>query len=138
MTDKRALDWPTAPNGNGEVPPHLVIMAQNPDVAPHAALVLTGVKDWLESEGHSVDIIAGFQVPLETPDGWISLPCLAHLPNEPPIVFFSHAGPWADHDGDRLLAWATKLRAHTEFSDVTIELLYDTEPPASARQIAAG
>jgi len=124
MADNTPLDWPSTPNANGLVPPLIELLSAPEPLAGHVMLLMNNSAALAKKVGGKLD---GFQIPLQTPFGKISIPGVLKLADNTIVLLFSHQGEWADADLMRLLRWTVALRTHPPTMRLKIEILSDLQ-----------
>lgn len=117
-----AIDWPSKPDKDGRVPPLMEVLASPAPVVQHVSLLMNAAPPLAEKLGGK---IAGFQIPVQTPFGMVSVPGVITLADNTQVLLFSHKGEWTDLDVDRLMRWAVALRANPQTMSLRIEVLSD-------------
>jgi hypothetical protein len=116
------IDWPSKPDKDGRVPPLIELLSAPEPLAGHVMLLMNKAAELAKTLNGKPD---GFQIPVQTPFGLVSVPGVIKLADNTLILLYSHKGEWTDLDVDRLMRWTVALRANPQTMNLRIEVLSD-------------
>jgi hypothetical protein len=125
------MDWPSTPDGNGQVPALLILLAGDGPEAVQARYLLAAAAH-LKTQNWETKT---FQLVLWSDQhGAFTVPALT-VTGDKHLVVFTHCGPWDDDAHARFLRWTTSVRSCPELARVPILVVHSVEPAALKKNI---